>query len=530
MTDAPASPAQTREVAVATNIRSVTAAMAERYGMEAPAFEATLRGTVVPASTTREEFAAFLLVAREYRLNPITREIYAFPKKGGGIQPIVGVDGWASIINSHPQFDGMEFEDERDADGKVVWVECAMYRKDRTRPIKVREYMAECLGTTDPWRRWPYRMLRHKAMIQCARMAFGFSGIIDEDEAERLVDLGVATPHVAAPARLKGGFGDEGDKTFRESPSDAAGAASAGPGPDTADNSGAATDAASPATDEVVDAEFEETPHNPSTGEVLEVSDEVSDAVVDDAGAAVSDAVSDEPFVHPDSRPGAPSDPEETYVLKGEEPNDKARRQTYRNGEAYSTVQAANAGKLPEYAEHPAKEKATPPDDGGFPGDAKPAATDAQNADNDAKIAKAEEAAAAKGAASEETRAISPVEVFNAMLDAATTWGEIKAALKTLSTTSAWSGMEPEGQRSIRLRIWDRVVDVRELGAKDTDPGVDPQLFRVFGEVAADDEVLMGTWNLLIRQPAYQSLMQEQKDGLKRFVGERRGALAAASA
>ena len=27
-----------------------------------------------------------------------------------------------------------------------------------------------------------HRMLRHKAIIQCARIAFGFSGITDEDE------------------------------------------------------------------------------------------------------------------------------------------------------------------------------------------------------------------------------------------------------------------------------------------------------------------------------------------------------------
>ena len=31
-------------------------------------------------------------------------------------------------------------------------------------------------------------MLRHKAMIQCARLAFGFVGIYDEDEAQRIVN------------------------------------------------------------------------------------------------------------------------------------------------------------------------------------------------------------------------------------------------------------------------------------------------------------------------------------------------------
>ncbi len=45
-------------------------------------------------------------------------------------------------------------------------------------------------------------MLRHKAMIQCARLAFGFTGIYDQDEAERIVENDKApinvTPNQAA--------------------------------------------------------------------------------------------------------------------------------------------------------------------------------------------------------------------------------------------------------------------------------------------------------------------------------------------
>jgi len=36
-------------------------------------------------------------------------------------------------------------------------------------------------------------MLRHKALIQCARIAFGFSGIYDEDEAARIVETSAAS-------------------------------------------------------------------------------------------------------------------------------------------------------------------------------------------------------------------------------------------------------------------------------------------------------------------------------------------------
>jgi hypothetical protein len=42
-----------------------------------------------------------------------------------------------------------------------------------------------------PWATHPKRMLRHKAMIQCARIAFSFAGIYDQDEAERIIEATV---------------------------------------------------------------------------------------------------------------------------------------------------------------------------------------------------------------------------------------------------------------------------------------------------------------------------------------------------
>ncbi|MEI6439019.1 MAG: recombinase RecT [Alphaproteobacteria bacterium] len=182
----------TTELAIANQTqappKSVLIFMADRYGMEAPAFEATVRATVCKGSVSREEFAAFLLVAKEHRLNPLTKEIFAFPAKGGGIQPIVSIDGWARIINEHPAFDGMTFQDELDG-REVVAITCQMFRKDRSHPIAATEYMVECRRTTDVWKTWPRRMLRHKAMIQAARYAFGFSGIVDPDEYERITQV-----------------------------------------------------------------------------------------------------------------------------------------------------------------------------------------------------------------------------------------------------------------------------------------------------------------------------------------------------
>jgi hypothetical protein len=130
-----------------------------------------------------------LIVADQYGLNPFTREVFAFPDKGAGIVPVVSVDGWARILNDHAQFDGLEFVfGPEDKAGLPAWCECIVYRKDRSHPITVREYFAEVRRDMPAWRSHPRRMLRHKALIQCARIAFGFSGIYDQDEAERIVE------------------------------------------------------------------------------------------------------------------------------------------------------------------------------------------------------------------------------------------------------------------------------------------------------------------------------------------------------
>lgn len=128
------------------------------------------------------QLVSLLIVANQYKLNPFTKEIHAFPAKGGGITPVVGIDGWARIINDNPLTDGIEFEQDNES------CTCKIYRKDRSHPTVVTEYLSECQGASEPWKRFPKRMLRHKALIQCARVAFGFSGIYDEDEAHRIND------------------------------------------------------------------------------------------------------------------------------------------------------------------------------------------------------------------------------------------------------------------------------------------------------------------------------------------------------
>lgn len=167
-----------------TERRSLVSKMADKYGLEPNKMMATLKQTAFRGDVSNEQMAALLIVADQHNLNPWLKEIYAFPSRQG-IVPVVGVDGWARITNEHPQFDGMEFSLAGEA-GKEAYT-CTIHRKDRSHPTSVTEYMTECKRPTDPWNSHPLRMLRHKAMIQCARLAFSFAGIYDPDEAERII-------------------------------------------------------------------------------------------------------------------------------------------------------------------------------------------------------------------------------------------------------------------------------------------------------------------------------------------------------
>lgn len=161
-----------------------TNALAKQLGISGDDAEllSVLKATAFKGQVTDAQMVALLVIANQYALNPWSKEIYAFPDKNNGIVPVVGVDGWSRIINTHPQMDGMDFAQDDES------CTCTIYRKDRSHPIKVTEWLTECRRpNVGPWQSHPKRMLRHKAMIQCARLAFGYVGIYDQDEAERIV-------------------------------------------------------------------------------------------------------------------------------------------------------------------------------------------------------------------------------------------------------------------------------------------------------------------------------------------------------
>jgi phage recombination protein Bet len=135
------------------------------------------------------QMTALCIVANEYGLNPFVKELYAFPSQNG-IVPMVSIDGWLRIINGHPQYAGMDirYADEIATVGKSKpcpeYIEVSIHRKDRPNvSTPIREYLDECYRNTEPWNNMTRRMLRHKAIMQAARVEMSLHGIYDEDEA-----------------------------------------------------------------------------------------------------------------------------------------------------------------------------------------------------------------------------------------------------------------------------------------------------------------------------------------------------------
>ncbi len=197
--------------------QGLIARLAGRFGVEPNRLLKCLTTQVFKQADGRqpsnEELMVLLLVCENFGLNPFNREIFAFRGKGGEIVPVVSLDGWAKIVRSQKDFNGVSFRFS-ETTVKVAgcnqelpeFVECAMRLKGVDEPIVIQEFMVECFNDKSPvWRKWPRRMLRTRAFIQCARLAFSLTGLYDEGEdfAEDfsgMVATGSESPQAQQPA------------------------------------------------------------------------------------------------------------------------------------------------------------------------------------------------------------------------------------------------------------------------------------------------------------------------------------------
>jgi len=143
---------------------------AQKIGIESAQLQAWIDLQVeVPAKT----ILILLRTIQSLNLDPLNEEIGAIQYEDGSWQTFISIEGCSKIINHHKQFNGLMFtQADTHIDEVPKWVECSIYRKDRILPISVREYFAEVKGDSLIWQKMPRRMLRHRALQQCVRLAF----------------------------------------------------------------------------------------------------------------------------------------------------------------------------------------------------------------------------------------------------------------------------------------------------------------------------------------------------------------------
>ena len=180
-----------------------------RSGLSAESFIQALTQTSLSSLVTWDQLdlETLLLAAETYGVSPLGREIYLLRddlRPEDAPMVVLGVDGWSRVLNGHKKFAGMEFaESDELVEGVPAWMECTLHRWDRRVPTTVREYFDEVRGGSTAWITHPRRMLRHKALVQCARLAFAMVGVYDHDEAQRIAASGRAASH--GTSRRRGG-------------------------------------------------------------------------------------------------------------------------------------------------------------------------------------------------------------------------------------------------------------------------------------------------------------------------------------
>ena len=124
----------------------------------------------VAKGATESEFQMFWEFCKSTGLNPFKKEIW-FIKTSQGVQMMTGINGFLTIANNHPQFDGMTVKiDEQD--GKLVSATCTVYRKDRKYPSEATVYYSEYAKNSPIWRTMPRMMLQKVAKSVALREAF----------------------------------------------------------------------------------------------------------------------------------------------------------------------------------------------------------------------------------------------------------------------------------------------------------------------------------------------------------------------
>lgn len=146
----------------------------------------TLKATVA-RDCTNEEFFMFTQICKSTGLNPLKREIWCI-KTSRGVQIMTGIQGYFTVANKHPQYDGMsEPEFEYDENKKLVSCKVAVYRKDRKYPVVAKVFLNEYFKPSPIWQQMTHVMLAKCAKSVALRESFPIelNGTYTEDELDQ---------------------------------------------------------------------------------------------------------------------------------------------------------------------------------------------------------------------------------------------------------------------------------------------------------------------------------------------------------
>lgn len=144
---------------------------------------------------------SLLQSAKRLQLDPLLQHIDCEWTPEEGWQVYISVDGWIHLIHRQRSFAGIQFQQaSEECEGLPIWMECSIYRRDLTLPVTVREYLCEVRSEHPSWRQIPRRMLRHKTLQQCARLAFGIqvAQVIDSGRHRKMNGARLSSPQSTA--------------------------------------------------------------------------------------------------------------------------------------------------------------------------------------------------------------------------------------------------------------------------------------------------------------------------------------------
>lgn len=144
---------------------------------------------------TETEFRLLIQLAKTYRLDPFSRQIWAVKYGNNPAQIFCGRDGYLAIAHRSGVFDGMESGTRKDGSDLVGW--CKVYRRDMSHPFEVEVYASEYSTGRNLWKDKPRTMIQKVAEAQCLRRAFSISGLYSPEE----IDTG--EPHEATPEQVR---------------------------------------------------------------------------------------------------------------------------------------------------------------------------------------------------------------------------------------------------------------------------------------------------------------------------------------